>query len=236
LNFYFEPIADDSGTSIGGAMLAYRVLTKDVAKFPLTSTNFHGNEYYVDDNLGKKCSIDDVVSLLIDQKSVAIFKGKAEAGPRALGNRSILFDARNPQAKRIINKIKNREWYRPFAAMVLKEDASIYFNMIGLSESKYMTISFDATEFAKQTIPGVIHVDNTSRIQTVDKNDGLIYDLLLKFKEQTGVGVLLNTSFNLAGNPLVENIDDAIETLDNSQLDFVWFADQNILREKNDKS
>jgi carbamoyltransferase len=135
-----------------------------------------------------------------------------------------------------VNKIKNREWYRPFAAMVLKEDATDYFDMMGLDQSKFMTVSFDATEKAKLTVPGIIHVDGTCRIQTIDESDGIIFELLTKFKEKTGVGILLNTSFNLAGKPLVDNVNDAIETLNNSKLDYVWFADQNLLRGKIDQS
>lgn len=236
LNFYFEPLADDSGTSIGGALLAHRVLTKDSTIRPITTTSFHGNLSTIDPELGNPCSLDDIVDLIINQKSVAVFKGKAEAGPRALGNRSILFDARNSNAVNLVNKIKNREWYRPFAAMVLKEDATDYFDMMGLDQSKFMTVSFDATEKAKLTVPGIIHVDGTCRIQTIDESDGIIFELLTKFKEKTGVGILLNTSFNLAGKPLVDNVDDAIETLDNSELEYVWFADQNLLRGKIDQS
>lgn len=234
VNFYFEPIADDSGTSIGGAMIAYRVITKDMQIRPLQSTSYHGQSYYVDKSIGNSCNVDEIVNLLINQKSVALFKGLAEAGPRALGNRSILFDARNSNAVDLVNRIKNREWYRPFAAMVLKEDCSKYFDMMGLSESRFMTINFNSTELARNEIPGVIHVDGTCRIQTVDERDGILFDLLKKFKQKTGAGVLLNTSFNLAGRPLVETPNDAITTLNNSSLDYIWFADQMILKGKDD--
>jgi len=236
LKFYFEPIADDSGTSIGGALLAHRVITKDTEVRSISTTAFHGNSYYVDKEEGTAATVNEIVDLLLNQNSVGVFKGKAEAGPRALGNRSILFDPRNINAATLVNKIKMREWYRPFAAMVLKTDAHEYFDMMGLSESKFMTVSFDSTEKAKTVIPGVIHVDGTCRIQTVDESDGIIFDLLTQFKEKTGVGVLLNTSLNLAGKPLVETPDDAIDTLNNSNLDYIWFADQKILRGKNDKS
>lgn len=232
LNFYFEPLADDSGTSIGGAMIAYRIMTKDMTIRPIEHTFFHGKQHQVDKTIGEYCSVDDIVNLLVNQKSVAVFKGKAEAGPRALGNRSILFDPRNPDAVKIVNGIKKREWYRPFAAMVLKEDAPKYFDMLGQTDSKFMTLNFDSTDLAKKEIPGVLHVDGTCRIQTIDESDGVIYELLLKFKEKTGVGVLLNTSFNLAGKPLVETVIDALTTLDNSALDYVWFADSMVLRGK----
>lgn len=234
VNFYFEPIADDSGTSIGGAMIAYRVITKDMQIYPADTTSYHGQSYYVDSSAGTPCDTSNIVDLLINQKSVALYKGLAEAGPRALGNRSILFDARNSNAVSLINKIKNREWYRPFAAMVLQEDCEKYFDMMGLKESRFMTINFNATELAKKEIPGVIHVDGTCRIQTVDERDGILFELLFEFKKRTGVGVLLNTSFNLAGNPLVETPEDAIETFINSSLDYIWFADQKILTSKDE--
>lgn len=235
INFYFEPIADDSGTSIGGAMLAYRILTKDSTIRPITTTSFHGQSYYIDSSIGKTCDIEDVVDLLLEQKSVAIFKGLSEAGPRALGNRSILFDPRNANAVDIVNRIKKREWYRPFAACILKEDCDRYFNMNGLSESPYMTINFDSNDLAKKEIPGVLHVDGTCRIQTVTESDGVLYKLLKEFKKKTNIGVLLNTSFNLAGYPLVETPDDAVDTLHNSSLDYVWFADQKVLRGKDEE-
>ena len=234
INFYFEPMADDSGTSIGGAMIAYRVITKDMEIYPLTTTCYHGQSYFIDRSIGKNCNVDDIVDLLISQKSIALYKGMSEAGPRALGNRSILFDARNNNAVDLINRIKNREWYRPFAAVILKEDCSKYFDMMGLTESRYMTMNFNSTDLAKKEIPGVIHVDGTCRIQTVDERDGILFDLLSKFKQRTGVGVLLNTSFNLAGKPLVETPDDAIRTLNDSLLDYIWFADFQILKSKDD--
>ena len=232
LNFYFEPLADDTGNSIGSALLAYRIASKDKNIYPIEHTFYHGKEYDVSDISGTECGVLNVADLLSTGKSVAVFKGKAEAGPRALGNRSILFDPRNPNAVEIVNKIKNREWYRPFACMVLEEDAHLYFNMNGQTKNKFMTVSFSATDLAKEKIPGVLHVDGSCRIQTIDTSDGIVYDLLKKFREMTGVGVLLNTSFNLAGAPLVETPKDALLTLENSPLDYVWFADGNILRGK----
>jgi carbamoyltransferase len=159
----------------------------------------------------------------MDQKSVAVYYGKSEAGPRALGHRSILFDARNPNAKDLVNRVKNREWYRPFAAICLREDAEKYFELNDYENSKFMTVNFDAKSIAKEEIPGVLHVDNTSRIQLIEDESEPCHQLLVELKKRTGVGVLLNTSFNLAGKPLVETPEDAIWTLNNSPLDAVWF-------------
>lgn len=229
VNFYFEPLADDSGNSIGGAMVIHRSLTQDLTIRPISTTFFSGEQHSLKGIHGLKTSVKDLAKILVSGKSVAVYRGLSEAGPRALGNRSILFDARNKDAKEIVNKIKKREWYRPFACMVLEEDAGMYFEMGPITSSPYMTISFPAKQLAIDTIPGVIHVDNTCRLQTVSKDDGYLYELLLEIKELTGHGIVLNTSFNLAGEPLVETPEDAIKTLRNSTLNHVWFEEKQIL-------
>ena len=226
VNFFFEPLADDSGNSIGAAMFLYRELTKDKTIYPLKDTFFNGINHDLSkvNNIGENCSLENIVSMLLDQKSVAIYEGLSEAGPRALGHRSILFDARNVNAKEIVNTIKKREWYRPFAACVLEEDADQFFNMT-IKSSDYMTISFDVLSEAVNLIPGVVHVDNTCRIQTITKDNPTMYELLTEFKKQSGIGVLLNTSFNLAGDPLVETPEEALKVLTNSTLDALWFPE-----------
>lgn len=232
VKFYFEPLADDSGNSIGSAMLAYRMATKDATIYSIQDTFYHGQLHDTSSVGAPTCNIDDVVKLLMNNKSVAIFKGLAEAGPRSLGNRSILFDARNPEAKDIVNKIKKREWYRPFAVMILKEDATDYFDMLGQFENKFMTVNYMSKDLAKEKIPGVIHIDGSCRIQTIDETDGIVYELLKKFKEKTGVGALLNTSFNLAGEPLVDSPSDALNVLKRTTLNYVWFPESNKLAAK----
>jgi carbamoyltransferase len=222
VNFYFEPVADDTGVSIGAAMLKYKELTYKNPKS--VSNNFY--HFYEDEPVvGKKCNIDDVCNLLINQKSVAIFEGNPEAGPRALGHRSILFDARNPNAKKLVNEIKKREWYRPFAGVILEEYFNEYFETLGLKTSSYMTINFDCKEQTKNFVPGIIHVDNTCRIQTV--SNGFLYELLNKFYEKTNCPMLLNTSFNLAGEALVQTKKDAIHTYESSALDAICFVEKN---------
>jgi carbamoyltransferase len=225
VNFFFEPLADDSGNSIGAAMKLYRDQTLDSNIYPLEHTFFSGIRYDLRGIQGSKTTVQEVADLLSNGKSVAIYNGLSEAGPRALGNRSILFDPRDPDAKEKINKIKKREWYRPFAAMSLEKDAQIYFDMGKIEKSEFMTISFPVNEKAKKHIPGVVHIDGTCRIQTVNKNNREIFNLLNEFKNLTGVGILLNTSFNLAGKPLVETPEDAFYTFKNSNLDYVWFPE-----------
>ena len=235
VNFYFEPNADDGGLPIGAAMLYYYALTKDKTIRPLKTTSFHGITYDVSSYKGKTTSIKDIANLLNQDKSVAVYIGLAEAGQRALGNRSILFNALNPNAKDLVNKIKNREWYRPFAAMVLEEDASIYFDMGKIKSSPFMTICFPVRPEYVKIILGVTHVDDTCRVQTVSQTDGYLYELLQEFKKLSGHGILLNTSFNLAGKPLVETPEDAFNTLNNSCLDYLWFEETQQLF-KNKKS
>lgn len=234
INFFFEPLADDSGNSIGAAMKIYRDETLDKNKYPISHTFFNGSLHKLDNIKGKEISIKDVAKLISLGKSVAVYQGLAEAGPRALGNRSILFDARDKEAKNKVNKIKNREWYRPFAGMVLEEDSNIYFDMGKIKSSPYMTISFPVKESALKIIPGVIHIDNTCRIQTVDKSNIHIYQLLKDFKEITNVSVILNTSFNLAGEPLIETPEEALKTLAISPLDYIWFPEISKIVSKTD--
>lgn len=229
VNFYFEPIADDTGITIGAALLKNYELS-GTHTIPPKDNFYHYYDYSDTETFGQDSSIDEVCKLLINQKSVAIFQGSPEAGPRALGHRSILFDARNPDTKNIVNNIKKREWYRPFAGIVLEENFSEYFETLGIKSSPYMTINFEAKKHTAEIVPGVIHVDNTCRVQTV--SNGFLYELLSKFNDETGCPILLNTSFNLAGKPLVQTKKDAIETFESSSLDALYFIDDNKILKK----
>ena len=165
----------------------------------------------------------DVVKNIIEGKIVAIFQGGSEWGPRALGNRSILFDPRNPDAKDIVNRVKKREWYRPFAGTILLEHANDYFEMLTIKETPYMSYAIPAKQKAKDEVPGIIHVDGTCRIQTVTREQNKhFYDLIEEFYKQTGVPILFNTSFNLAGEPLVETLEDAKDTVNRSDIDLLY--------------
>jgi len=228
INFYFEPLADDSGNSIGAAMFVYRNETKDNNKNKLTHT-FFNNVCHSIKIKGKKIKINEIAEKLSQQKIVAVFNGKAEAGPRSLGNRSILFDPSNKKAKDIINSIKNREWYRPFACSILKEHAKEYFEMFNLKETDFMTLCF---KNKTNKLPGITHIDNTSRIQTVDNSIPHLYELLNSFFKITKIPALLNTSFNLSGHPLVETVEDALNTFNNSKIDILWFPEKEMIIEK----
>tara|TARA_R100000005_G_C4987285_1_gene195313 strand:+ start:348 stop:869 length:522 start_codon:yes stop_codon:yes gene_type:complete len=153
--------------------------------------------------------VNEAVDLILEQKPLVIFQGSSEWGPRALGNRSILFDPRNKNAKDIVNEFKKREWWRPLAASVLLEHAHDWFDLATLDESPYMTFAVDAKKKAIKYTPSIVHVDNSCRIQTVSKEQNKeYYNLLNAFYSKTNVPLLLNTSFNLAGYPIVEKIED----------------------------
>ena len=228
VDFYFEPLADDSGNSIGAAMYTYKTLTHDSNNYGLSDTFYHGVHHSLDGVVGPSVTVEDVADIILKQQSVGVYYGLSESGPRALGHRSILFDATNKDAKDIVNQIKKREWYRPFAAVCLEEDAHKYFDMIGLSGNKYMTNSFRVREEYRDMLSGVVHVDGTCRVQTISE-DSILYDLVCMVKAENDIGILLNTSFNLAGQPLVETPRDAVNTLDNSCLDHIWFPEKNVL-------
>ena len=159
----------------------------------------------------------EALKILIDQKPLVIFHGKSEWGPRALGNRSILFDPRNPEAKEIVNKFKRREWWRPLAGTVLQEHAHTYFDMGSLKTSPYMSFAVKAKPRAVNEVPSIVHVDGTCRVQTINK--GPLYDLIAAFYTETDVPILLNTSFNLHGFPVVKSLKDSLFVLNNSGLD-----------------
>lgn len=225
VNLYIEPVSSDAGTSIGAAKYHWHKLTKDKTVRKLESLYLGGN--YDINHSGNDATYDDVSNLIISGKIVAIYQGRSESGPRALGNRSILFDPRNPNAKEIINRIKKREWFRPFAGTVLYEYCHEYFDFRGLDESPFMMY---AVKVLSTEIPGITHVDGTCRIQTLRKEQNKhYYNLIDSFYKKTGVPILFNTSFNLAGDCIVETPEDAINTLEKSEIDYLYFPERGII-------
>lgn len=153
------------------------------------------------------------------------FQGRAEFGPRALGNRSILADPRKADMKDIINaKVKFREFFRPFAPSVLWEYQQEYFDLD--IKNPYMLIVRDVKEDKRSVIPAVTHVDNSGRLQTVLKEENPVYyQLISEFKKITGVPVVLDTSFNIKGEPIVETPEDAIRCFLGTQIDILVLGD-----------
>ena len=196
-------------------------------------TLYLGPKYDLSHIEGDTCTSMDVAKLIEERNVVAIFQGRSEAGPRALGNRSILYDPRDPNGKDKVNTIKKREAFRPFAASVKLSHVHDWFDMAGLDESPFMMYAVDALEHTWDKIPAVLHVDHTCRIQTVtiDQNEHY-YRLIDAFCQITGVPLVFNTSFNMAGDPLVETPEDAIRCFDNSEIDYLYFPEVQKLRGK----
>ena len=172
-------------------------------------------------------SLDDTLDEIIDNEQIcAIFQNNSEWGPRALGNRSILFDPRNPAAKTIVNTVKKRESYRPFACTIMLEHANDYFEMLQLPESPWMSFAIQCKPKALKDIPTLVHADNTCRIQTVtEEQNPNYYNLIKGFYERTGVPIIFNTSFNLGGEAIVETVYDAIDTCNRSMINHLYIPD-----------
>lgn len=237
INFYVEPISNDAGTAIGAALLAYYEITKDENVRSYADTLYLGPklQYSVQDieSVAAKyqASVSDaddktVVNLLRSKNIVTLFQGSSENGPRALGNRSILFDPTFEDGKDFVNLVKRREYFRPFAGSILHEHAHEWFDMRGLEQSPHMMYAMNCQQNVAEKIPSIIHVDGTCRIQTVkEEQNPLYYRLIKEFYDQTGVPILFNTSFNLGGEPLVETLDDAVRTLANSEIEYLYLPE-----------
>lgn len=236
ISLFVEPISSDAGTAIGAAAFIHYLKTNSSNKTVSTNLYLGLPTNYTQDNIAKlakkysakisDCDELEIVNLLIQKNIVAIFQGRSENGPRALGNRSLLFDPRFKDGKDFVNKVKKREYFRPFAGTVLKEHASTWFDMKNLSESPHMMFAVDVLEHAKDKIPSIVHVDNTCRIQTVTEDQNPYYYSLIKhFYNETKVPILFNTSFNLAGEPLVETLEDALVTLSKSDIEYLYLPE-----------
>ena len=227
-NIFIFPIPSDSGTAIGAAQGVYHHLTE---KRPHALKHVYLGPKYDDDEIElqlKGCGIkykkcDDIAAetaeLIANGKIVAWFQGALEGGPRALGARSILADPRDIESRdRVNSAIKFREYWRPFCPSILEEKANRY--MKRSVSAPFMILAFDATDEAKNECPGVVHVDNTLRAQTVGKDyNQRYYDLLCAFEKKTGVGVILNTSFNIKGEAIVASPRDALRTFWSTGID-----------------
>jgi len=232
-DIFVPPVAYGGGISLGSALVIYREHFKGKREFVLNSSSW-GPRYSVDECVKvlteNNLSFDQegdlscqIANIIADGNIVGYFHGAMEIGPRALGNRSILADPRQKNIKDILNsRIKKREFFRPFAAMVTQEDAQTYFDVP--VESPFMTICGKVK--TPEILPGIVHNDGTSRIQTVRK-DVLpeIYALLEQFKKLTGVPVLLNTSFN-ENEPIVCTPQEAIDCFQRTHMDVLVFNNQ----------
>ncbi len=267
-NLWIQPAAGDAGGALGAALfLWYQLLNhprladdkNDAQKGSYLGPHFseaeiaavlkkEGLPYR---RLEEEELLDEVTDLLQQEKVVGWFQGRMEFGPRALGARSILGDARSPRMQRRMNlKIKFRESFRPFAPSVLREDVQRYFLLD--RESPYMLLvarihpsqrltendesgaeGLEKLQTVRSRLPAVTHVDYSARIQTVDgKYHPLYYRLLRKFKEKTGVSVLVNTSFNVRGEPIVCTPKDAVQCFRNTYMDYLAIGPFLVSKEK----
>ena len=237
LNIYIDPIAHDGGTAIGIAKYVHYRETKEKKIRPLKSLYLgvdrkekYKSNAFDPDVKTKKVKPSDIAKLISEKNIVALFQGRSEAGPRALGNRSILYDPTDPKGKEAVNKVKGREWFRPFAGSMLQEYFEEWFETRGLKESPHMMYAMDFKLEKHGEVPAITHVDGTCRIQTVTKEqNALYYELIDEFRKISGIPILFNTSFNLAGEPLVETLHDAIETVKNSDISYLYLPEEGAL-------
>jgi len=233
---FVQPAAGDAGGAVGVASYIYHHINGNPRNFVWDHTYFGPGfsreeiRGYLDDigapyrQLDREKLLRTVASLIEEQKVIGWFQGRMEFGPRALGNRSIIADARNPENKDVVNlKIKFRESFRPFAPTVLEDRCRDYFELD--RPSPYMLLVAQVRE-DNRTIPSVTHVDGSARIQTVSRQENpLYYDLINEFYRQTGCPVIINTSFNVRGEPIVCTPQDAFACFMRTNMDFLVMAD-----------
>jgi len=178
-----------------------------------------------DELLGK------VAEDIFNNKVVGWFQGGSEVGPRALGHRSIFANPCWEGVKSHLNdKVKYREYWRPYAPIVAEDDASKYFDLIETQANSYMLMSY---KVKVDNLPGITHEDGTARIQTVnEEQNNKVYKLLKCIKNKIGVSVLLNTSFNLGGEPIVESPRDAVRTFNSSNINVLVLENYYITKKK----
>lgn len=246
-SIYADPIPYDAGLTLGSARyLWHHVMDNPRIKWEDNSTPYLGVQYTHQDILNtldkfkSKITIEKVndifvVDELINKKIISVFNGKSESGRRALGNRSILADPRHKETKDIVNeRVKHRQWFRPFAPSILREDVKDWFKLD--IDSPYMSFAIPFKKDKINQVPAVVHHDGTARLQTVTKNDNeWYYNLISLFKEKTGVPILLNTSFN-DREPIVETPENAINCFLGTDIDYLYFSEHNLIIKRNEEN
>jgi len=246
-NLHIPPSPGDGGSAIGCAQYLYYCLKKNKRKIEHNAESVKNNVFvgpsysndeiklFLDINkihykfLETNSLLETTAKLISEGNVVGWYQGKMEWGPRALGNRSILADPRNAKMKDILNeKIKHRESFRPFAPCILEEYASEYFDID--IPSPYMLLVAPVKKPEK--IPAVTHVDGTSRLQTVSKDiNPLFYDLINEFYKTAGVPVLINTSMNVRGEPIVNTIEQAYNMIIKTDMDYIVLGNHIVKKE-----
>ena len=236
-DIFIQPAAGDDGTAIGCAAYLYHVLMDHPRGEPLRHA-YLGDGFTDDDvqacldskgvayrRMEREELLRFVAQQIADDKIVGWFQGRMEFGPRALGNRTILANPCNPDMKDILNhRVKHREPFRPFAPSALLDHASEYFDLD--APSPFMLLVAPVRPDKRDVLPAITHVDGTARLQTVARDENpLYYDLIAEFRKITGVPVVLNTSFNVRGEPIVRTPDDAYECFATTGIDTLVMHD-----------
>lgn len=241
-DLFVFPAAGDDGQAIGKLFLDIK---KQGLQVDLKTHNAYFGPSYSDIEIEKAISAqdsfevlpfkagalqDEVARRIANGHVIGWFQGGSELGPRALGHRSILADPRNPNMRTYINtEVKHRELYRPFAPVVLEEHVETYFDLA--VPSPFMLLIADVRPEWRDALPAITHVDGTARVQTINQNqDARYYDLVKRFGDLTGVPILLNTSFNDKGEPIVETPQDALQAFANMKLDALVLGDNLLVR------
>ena len=225
---YVQPSAGDAGAALGAALAVHHKVTGEMPRDCMADAYLGpgfdeasceaalrdaGLPYERPDDIASACA-DEIAS----RRIVGWFQGRMEYGPRALGNRSILADPRDPGMRDYLNfRVKHREEFRPFAPAILAEHVHEYFE--DASESPYMLLSFQARDEKLGVIPSVVHIDGSARVQTVDERNPILRRLIESFHAKTGVPVVLNTSFNRRGEPIVCTPADAVKSFLAEEMD-----------------
>jgi carbamoyltransferase len=271
-NIWIQPAAGDAGGAVGAALAAYYMMLGlprkvDPALQDGMKGSYLGPEYAQPDieqrlaAAGAKFtnhSDEEIIALtaqaLADGKAVGWHQGRMEFGPRSLGGRSILADARSPSAQKLLNlKVKYRESFRPFAPSVLREDVSEWFDIntdspymllvadvneskrLGMTEDQKKLFGIEKLNVPRSEIPAVTHVDYSARVQTIHKQTNPKYHALVsKFKELTGCPVVVNTSFNVRGEPIVCTPEDAFRCLMGTEIEFLVVGNSIMRKEDQD--
>ncbi|MFN0019142.1 MAG: carbamoyltransferase [Pirellulaceae bacterium] len=273
-NIWIQPAAGDAGGALGTALFIWHQLLGKPRQ-PLPQDSMQGaflGPSFSDDEIAEMLDgvrakyttyateeqlCETVAGLLAEEKVVAWFQGRMEFGPRALGARSILGDARSPKMQSVMNlKIKFRESFRPFAPLVLREHVDRYFEMRPYQDSPYMLLvapvreehrlpvpaeeegafGIERLNYLRSTIPAVTHVDYSARIQTVDsQRNPLLHQLMTAFHQRTDCPVLVNTSFNVRGEPIVCTPSDAYRCFEATDIDVLVLGRSVVLKEQQTK-
>ena len=271
---WIQPAAGDAGGALGTALFIWHQLLdrprnpqgKDKQKGSLLGPQFDDDQILKTlsehEAVFSSCDSDDelceqIADLIAQEKVIGWFQGRMEFGPRALGARSILGDARSTKMQSVMNlKIKFRESFRPFAPIVLQEYVDHYFEMRPYEESPYMLLvapvrkeirrqlgsdydgsfGIDKLNYCRSSIPAVTHVDYSARVQTVDKDrNPLLHLLMTRFHEKTGCPVLINTSFNVRSEPIVCSPEDAYRCFMMTDMDVLVLGRHVLLKEEQEK-